>query len=82
VEFRILGRLEIAGESGLIALTAPKQRSLLALLLLNANEVVAADALVDALWGEWPPTSSRKLLQIYVSQLRKALGGRPRRLCL
>ncbi len=48
---------------------------MLAILLVHADEVVSADGLVDALWGGSPPASARKLLQIYVSQLRKALGG-------
>lgn len=47
---------------------------LLACLLLHPNEPVAADRLVDALWGERPPPSAPKLLQVYVSQLRRALG--------
>ncbi|MBA3329545.1 MAG: tetratricopeptide repeat protein, partial [Actinobacteria bacterium] len=74
MEFRILGPLEVSNESGPIPITAAKHRALLTHLLLHANEVVSADALVDALWGERPPTSARKLLQIYVSQLRKSLG--------
>lgn len=71
MEFRILGPLEVSSE---IPITALKHRALLTHLLLRANEVVSADALVDALWGERPPASARKLLQVYVSQLRKSLG--------
>jgi len=74
MEFRILGPLEVSSEIGPVPVTAAKHRALLTHLLLRANEVVSADALVDALWGERPPASARKLLQIYVSQLRKSLG--------
>ena len=73
MEFRILGPLEVSSEAGPISITAPKQRALLTHLLLHANEVVSADALIDALWGERPPASARKLLQVYVFQLRKSL---------
>ncbi|MBA2440039.1 MAG: tetratricopeptide repeat protein [Thermoleophilaceae bacterium] len=69
-----MGPLEVSGEIGPVLVTAAKQRALLVHLLLHANEVVSADALVDALWGERPPASARKLLQIYISQLRKSLG--------
>ncbi len=74
MEFRILGPLEVSSELGPVRITAAKHRALLMHLLVRANEVVSADALVDALWGERPPASARKLLQVYVSQLRKALG--------
>ncbi|MBD0348469.1 MAG: AAA family ATPase [Thermoleophilia bacterium] len=53
---------------------AAKQRALLAVLLLHAGEVVSTDRLIDALWGERPPNTAAKALQVYVSQLRKALG--------
>ena len=43
-------------------------------MLLNANEVVSSDRLLEALWGEHPPESGAKALQVRVSQLRKALG--------
>jgi len=74
MEFRILGPLEVSSEIGPVPITPAKHRALLTHLLLHANEVVSADALVDALWGEKPPVSARKLLQVYVSQLRKSLG--------
>jgi predicted ATPase/DNA-binding SARP family transcriptional activator len=61
-----------------VALPATKQRRLLAALLIHGGETPSADALIEAVWGESPPASARKLLQIYVSHLRKALpaGGR------
>jgi predicted ATPase/DNA-binding SARP family transcriptional activator len=75
IEFRILGPVEAVGDEGPIPLGAPKQRALLALLLLNANTVVSRDRLVDALWGADPPPSAVSSLQVYVHGLRRALGA-------
>jgi DNA-binding SARP family transcriptional activator len=75
VEFRILGPLEVAGDDGAIQLGARKQRGLLALLLLQANEVVPTGRLIDLLWGDDPPTDAAKALQVQVSRLRRALGS-------
>lgn len=74
MEFRILGPLEVADGDVAMALGGVKQRALLAIFLLNANEVVSADRLIDELWGEHAPESGRSALQVRVSQLRKALG--------
>jgi DNA-binding SARP family transcriptional activator/pimeloyl-ACP methyl ester carboxylesterase len=73
MEFRLLGPLEVRDSAGTIALAGRKQRALLARLLLDANRTVAADRLVDDLWGEDVPESAQKMVQIYVSQLRKVL---------
>src|SRR4029453_15420772 len=51
-----------------------KQRRVLALLLLHANEVVSRDRLIDELWEEAPPETARTALQVHISQLRKAVG--------
>jgi predicted ATPase/DNA-binding SARP family transcriptional activator len=74
VEFRILGPLEVAGPGGLVRLEAAKQRALLGVLLLHPNEVVSRERLIDELWGPRPPATAAKLVQTYVSQLRRALG--------
>jgi YVTN family beta-propeller protein len=74
VEFRILGPLEVVEGGHSLGLAGGKQRALLAILLLRANEAVSADELIDALWGENPPATAPKSVQIYVSQLRKTLG--------
>ena len=74
-EFRLLGPLEAAESGSLVALPPGKPSALLARLLLESNRVVPVEALVDALWGEHPPASANKLVQAYVSQLRKALGA-------
>jgi predicted ATPase/DNA-binding SARP family transcriptional activator len=75
MEFRILGSIEVVEDEGPLPLGAPKQRALLALLLLNANTVVSRDRLVDALWGAEPPKSAVSSLQVYVHGIRRALGG-------
>jgi DNA-binding SARP family transcriptional activator len=69
-ELRLLGPLEVDGAE----LPGGKPRAVLARLALDAGRVVAADALVEALWGERPPPSAHKVLQAHVSTLRKALG--------
>ena len=72
-EFSLLGPLSASLEGTPIALGGPKQRALLAILLLDANHVVSADRLIDALWGDSPPDTAKNTLQVYVSQLRKLL---------
>src|SRR3989441_11156323 len=74
MEFRILGPLEVADGDTVLPLTGAKQRALLAILLLNANQVVSSDRLIDGLWGEEPPDSGTTALQVQVSRLRKTLG--------
>jgi DNA-binding SARP family transcriptional activator len=75
-EFRILGPLEVAAADGEpLVLGGQKQRALLAVLLLHANEVVSTDFLVDALWGDHPPRTAITSLQNSISALRKLLGA-------
>ena len=73
MEFRLLGPLEVVGEDGPADVGAGKRRALLTYLLINANEVVPTERLIDELWGELPPATAAKSVQVYVSQLRKAL---------
>src|SRR5438105_3490537 len=74
MEFRVLGPLEVV-EDGRVIPVSGKQRMLLGVLLVHANEVVSADRLVDALWGERPPATAQTALQVHVSQLRKLVGA-------
>jgi DNA-binding SARP family transcriptional activator len=74
MEFRILGTLEARRDGVPLSPGGRKERALLALLLLHANEPVSRAALIDGLWGERPPETAAKALQVYVSQLRRALG--------
>ncbi len=73
VDFRILGPLEAADDTGPLDLAGGKQRALLAFLLLQAGRVVPVDHLVGGLWGDEVPDSAPKMVQIFVSQLRKRL---------
>jgi DNA-binding SARP family transcriptional activator len=75
VEFRVLGPLEVVDGEEALPLRGGRCRALLALLLLHANEVVSVDRLIDDLWGERAPPSAGKIVQVYVSDLRKTLGG-------
>jgi len=75
VEFRLLGPLEVADGDRLLAVAGTKPRALLAALLLRAGETVSAERLIDELWGDEPPETAQNTLQVYVSQLRRALGA-------
>jgi DNA-binding SARP family transcriptional activator len=75
MEFRVLGPLEVLSDGRALDLGGAKVRALLALLLLDANRVVARERLIDGLWDEEPPETAQKALQVYVSNLRKLLGS-------
>ena len=72
-EFRILGTLEVVGVNGPLQLGGPKQRAVLAILLLNANHLVTVDRLADELYGEAIPTSAMTQIQAHISHLRRLL---------
>ena len=75
MEFSILGPFEVYDSSGSrLQLPAGRERALLVALLLRRGQVVSVDALIDALWGERPPSTAAKAVQGYVSHLRRALG--------
>jgi DNA-binding SARP family transcriptional activator/ABC-type branched-subunit amino acid transport system substrate-binding protein/DNA-binding beta-propeller fold protein YncE len=74
VNFRLLGPLEVVENGEPLPLGRGRQRALLALLLLHRNEAVSVDRIVDELWGERPPATAAKVVQVYVSALRKAVG--------
>jgi peptide/nickel transport system substrate-binding protein len=74
VEFRILGSISARVDGRELPLGGPKQRGLLAILLLEANERVSRDRLIEGLWGESAPPSAEHTLDGYVSRLRKTLG--------
>ena len=67
--------MEVGDGESLVPISSAKQRALLGLLLLHANEVVSVERLIDELWGESPPATASKSLQVYVSRLRKALSA-------
>ena len=73
LRFLLLGPLEVREDGREIRLGAGRQRALLALLLLHANERVSVDRLADELWEGNPPATAQKVVQGYISQLRRAL---------
>ncbi|HXV91744.1 MAG TPA: BTAD domain-containing putative transcriptional regulator [Pseudonocardia sp.] len=74
MRFRILGPLQVEDAGGPVAVGGAKPRTLLAILLVAGGEVVPADRLVAALWGDDPPPGAPTALRAYVSRLRGVLG--------
>lgn len=74
VQFRVLGPVAAARDGATLDLGGPQQRLALALLLSDFGAPRSTDWLIDAIWGEEPPATARKTLQVYVSHLRDALG--------
>ena len=74
MEFRILGPLEVRDGGRVVAVRGPRQRALLALLLLHANETIPGERLVEELWQGAAPASGTTALRVRVSQLRRTLG--------
>jgi DNA-binding SARP family transcriptional activator len=74
MEYRLLGPLEVVDGGRTVPLRGPRQRALLAALLVSANEVVPEAALLERLWGDEPPASGSSALRVRVSQLRKLVG--------
>ncbi len=74
LEFRILGTFEVLENDQPLPLGGPRQRALLAILVLRRGEALSSDHLIDQLWDDRPPSTANKIVQGYVSQLRKVLG--------
>src|SRR5262245_49097584 len=72
MQFQILGTLEARRDGRQVELGPAKQRTLLAILLVHANEVVSSDRLIEELWPQ-PPDTAANTLQVYVGRVRKAL---------
>jgi len=75
LEFKVLGALDVVADGSTVVLGGRRQRVLLGLLIIRANEVVSTDQLIDALWGERPPRTARASLHNVVSELRSRLGA-------
>jgi WD40 repeat protein/DNA-binding SARP family transcriptional activator len=75
MDIRLLGPIEASLDGRPVALGTPQQRAVLAMLSLEVNQTVSADRLCEGLWGERAPVSAPKMVQLYVSQLRKLLRG-------
>ena len=70
IEFGVLGPVEATRGGERLPLGGSKQRALLAVLVLHANEVVSTEQLIDELWADDPPATAVKMVQVYVSRLR------------
>ncbi len=75
MDFLLLGPLEVRSAHERLPLGGPRQRAVLADLLLHAGSVVSRDGLIDDLWGATPPLTADAVVQNAVSRLRKSLGG-------
>jgi SARP family transcriptional regulator, regulator of embCAB operon len=73
LEFRLLGRVEVHRDGQPVDVGGPKQRAVLASLLLRAGRVVSVEQVIDDLWPEQPPARAAATVQVFVSQLRRAL---------
>lgn len=78
--FRLLGDFEVGAGRGPEGLGGPKQRGMLAYLLLHHDEVVSTERLVDAVWGDDPPPTAAAIVHGYVRRLRQTLEETPARL--
>jgi DNA-binding SARP family transcriptional activator len=74
MRFRLLGPLEVRAGDEWQGIGAPKWRSVLAALLINAGQVVPVDVLINEVWGDTPPAKAANLISIYVLRLRRLLG--------
>ena len=74
MDFLILGPLAVYDHGSEVPINGHKERSLLAMLLLEDGRLVSADRLVDELWGDQPPPTARSSLQVRIAGLRRALG--------
>ncbi len=73
MQLGVLGPLQVSSADRVWSPGGPKERRLLAILVLHLGEVVSVEALADALWEGAPPRSAVKTLQVYVTRLRAAL---------
>ena len=75
MDFLVLGPVAVLAAGQPVRLGGPKQRLVMAVLILGANRVVSAERLIEQVWGDAAPETARGTLQAYISRLRKALGS-------
>lgn len=75
VDFGVLGPLQLTVNGSPVALGTPKQRAVLAMLVMSRNRPVSSDALVGAAWEQFPPPEPKASLHSYISNLRKLISG-------
>ena len=71
MRYRLLGGLEVTHDGKPVEIGSPKQRAVLALLLLEGGRVVSTDRLIDTVWGAQPPAAATTSLHTYISNLRR-----------
>lgn len=81
LDIRILGAFDVCVEGRALPLGPPKGRTVLALLVLNVNEIVSTDRMIDELWPDEAPQQAKHCVEVYVWQLRRALTGVGRGSC-
>ena len=74
IGFGVLGPLQATVDGRSVPLGTPKQRAVLAMLVMNRNRPVGIDSLITAAWEQWPPSEARASLHSYISNLRRLLG--------
>ena len=74
IGFGVLGPLLMTVDGAPVPLGTPKQRAVLAVLVMNRNRPVGIDSLITAAWEQWPPPEARASLHSYISNLRRLLG--------
>jgi SARP family transcriptional regulator, regulator of embCAB operon len=74
IGFGVLGPLQMTVDGTPVPLGTPKQRAVLAVLVMNRNRPVGIDSLITAAWEQWPPSEARASLHSYISNLRRLLG--------
>jgi DNA-binding SARP family transcriptional activator len=75
IGFGVLGPLQVTVDGRLVSLGSPKQRAVLAMLVINRNRPVGIEMLTTAAWEEWLPPGARASLHTYMSNLRRLLGN-------
>ena len=80
LEFRLLGDIAVLADGHPLELGGTRQRSVLALLILQRNHSIATELMVDRLWPDDQPLTAIKTIQVYVSRVRKVLGSNADRL--
>jgi len=75
VQFGVLGPLQMSIGGAVVPLGTPKQRAVLAVLIINANRPVGTDTLIGAAWDQRPPQGARATLHAYISNLRRLMSS-------
>src|SRR5271155_5565586 len=75
LQFGVLGPLQLIADGNPVPLGAPKQRAVLAMLVINRNRPLSVDSLINAVWDQLPVPAARASIHSYVSRLRGLIGA-------